>query len=399
MLAEGFSESPIDPQDERLLGLNVSCWRRDASRGGADATLYLEHRGFGVLVDRATSGIEMGDHTGVVGLLAERKRLHVEVRQGTHVLALLAASLRDQIEPCLPRSARSSMWDGVPYVFTFYVDEDCGIVGVDGEHVSKEAQASGSELPARLVGLSEATLKGILALSEPSKLGLEDTDAPDPLEPGRTETAGAESIADRIAKLAMTALPPDVDVNDAVYCGATWASLVVVGRSSEPGSTVHAYELLEVRTQIAWLAAHLVRRWCERSHSRQESINSSDLDEIRWQVIPLLREASRLSDAGMSTRHVEIYKGLRRTSGLDEGIEAAEDTLRWSFEAAERLERRHRRRYELAVEVLLGLLAALQLATLIYELPLVSLPRWAASAILVAFASTLALFVAQNRRY
>ena len=332
--------------------------------------------------------MRLGNHEVVVRLLIQRKQFHEKVREGVHPLASLIISLSDRVNSEISKGNRRSMGEGVPYVFTFYVDEDDDSVGASGK--------SRVELSPSLSNVDEETLQGILAISEPSVVGLGDTEI---WTLSEVETEGIQSLANRISSLDTSSrdIPPSADLNDAIYCNATWASLVVLGVDGEPGSTISTYELLEVRIQIAWVAAHLVRRWCERGHLQQDLINSIEVDKIRWQVIPLLREASRLSDAGMSTRHTEIFRELKRTSGLDQEIEAAEDTLRWSFEAAERSERRHRRRYELAVELLLGVIAALQLATLISDVPLVSLPRWVASMVLIAFASTLVVVVVRNR--
>lgn len=392
--ALGFAESPLAHPDERLLGLGIRRWTHRTDQQGVDATFYLERRGFGVLVDRLATDARLSEHDGVVRLLEQRKRLHEEVRQETHPLAELVASLCDRVESRLGKSARRSLWKGVPYVFTFYVDEDYNTRDVVERTPSSNPLVNLTRLPPCLSNRDTATLQGILALSEPSRIGIGDTEIR-PLtesEPGRTR-----ELVGRVSGLEVKDMPPDIDINDAVYCGATWASLVVVGLDGEPGSTIHTYELLEVRTQIAWLAAHLVRRWCEKGYAQQEAISSTEVDEIRWQVIPLLREARRLSDAGMSTRHAGVFRGLKQTSGLDQEIEAAEDTLQWSVEAAERAERRQGRRYKLAVELLLGVIAVLQLATLVSDVPLVSLPRWAAFVILVAFASALALVIVRNR--
>lgn len=384
----GFVKQALSLEDEGIIGLSISRWKLRASQEASDVSIYLEHRGFGVLVDRLTTDMRLGNHEDVVRLLIQRKQFHEQVRQGTHPLASLVISLSDRVKSETGKGNRRSMGEGVPYVFTFYVDEDDDSVGA-----SCRPQI---ELPPSLSGVDIETLQGILAISEPSIVGLGDTEI---WALSEVETEGIKSLASRVSSLDASSryIPPSVDLNNAIYCNATWSSLVIFGIDGEPGSTINTYELLEVKIQIAWVAAYLVRRWCERGHIQQDLINSAEVDEIRWQVIPLLREASRLSDAGMSTRHTEIFRELKRTSGLDQEIEAAEDTLRWSFEATERSERRHRRRYELAVELLLGVIAALQLATLISDVPLISLPRWAASLVLIAFASTLVLVVVRNR--
>jgi len=390
----GFLESSLTQQEKHLLGLDVSRWKRQVDNHRSDATIFLERRGFGVLVDRMDTGTRFGEHEAIVHLLEQRQHLHTEVRQGKHPLAILVTSLCDKVKSQLGTDLVRWAWEGVPYVFTFYIDEDGDTSEVGDKIPTSEPVMSITGLPPSLSNMDTGTLQGILALSEPSKIGLEDTMVAPPSE---AKLDRIEQLTNRVGCLEAEDMPPDIDINDAIYCGATWASLVVVGSDGEPGDTTDTYELLEVRTQIAWIAAHLVRRWCEKAHDLNETINSIEIDEIRWQIIPLLRETSWLSNASMSTRHSEIFRGLKRTSGLDQEIKAAEDTLQWSFEAAERSERRHRRRYELAVELLLGVITVLQLAELVSEIPLVSLPRWASYVILIVSASALALVVVRNR--
>lgn len=369
LACEGFVELPLEGMDKRLVGLEASKWA--SSDDEDDTILYLERRGFGVAVDREATESDFSDHEGVVGLLEQRWHLHEQVCDGKHPIAKMVESLRGRLEGEFGDTARWSAWEGVPYVFSFYVAED--------------------EDPNRLLESRHARL-GIVALSEPSRMRFGDTETRTQLdEVERSEATG------RIKSLDPSDLPTNVETSPEVYCGATWASLVVVGLSGEPGTTIRTYELLEVRTQIAWLAAHQVRRWCERNLARGEEVSSYELDDLRWQVLPLLREARQLSDAGMSTRHSEILAALKRTSGLEQEIEATEQVLQWAYEAAGRIESRRRHRYELAVEVLLGMLAVLQLATLIYEVPLVSLSTWAASLILVGAATGIAFVVSRNR--
>jgi hypothetical protein len=370
LINQGYIESPLEGLEKRLVGLEASRWYLKDQQGGA--TLYLERRGFGVLVDREATDATFDNHKDIAGILKQRWQLHEQVHQGQHPLAKKIEALRDQAKGEFGKALRWSAWEGVPYVFSLYVAED--------------------EVLEQLMGDPNALL-GMVALSEPSRVRFGDTETK-----SNGGVATQEDAEERIGSLDSSDLPNDVETSQEMYCGATWASLIVVGRSGDVGTTIKTYELLEVRTQIAWLAAHQVRRWSERNLARGEFVSSSQLDEVRWEVLPLLREAKQLSDASMSTRHSMILTALKNTSGLEQEIEAAEDALQWSYEAAERIEARQRHRYELVVEVLLGMLAVLQLATLIYEVPLVSLSTWAASLILVVSALGIALVVARNRQ-
>lgn len=402
----GFDQSQLTQADEQLLGLSVSLWMLKNDNNGADTSIYLQRRGFAILVNREATETCFSDHEAVVKLLKRRQRLHQEIRSGTHPLARLVMSVRQQVGSRVVKRARQPLYDGVPYVFTFFVDEEYD-TSDDIEHVpfpgSKPSihnqipvpQSIHLGVPGQLQNASIATLQGIVALSEPSRIGLADSDI-------GTSHAGEPvdiwEVTRKIGELDYNYIPPNLDRSSTVYGGATWASLVVIGVEGERGSSIHTYELLEVRTQIAWMAAHLVRRWCEQGQKQAPSLLSSQVDEIRWHIVPLFRRASHLSDARMSSRHLEILRGLTVTSALDQQIGAAEDAIQWTFEALERSEHRRRQRFELTVELLLGVFAVLQLATLVSDVPLVSLPKSVTVTLLVALASGLGYIIFRNRR-
>ncbi len=366
---EGFSELPLEETAKPLIGLKVSQWISNDNE--AKTVLYVESRGFGVAVDKETHNAEFSNHKDVVNLLEQRWQLHKQVCEGSHPLAQKIENLRNQLTRRFGDTIRWSTWSGILYVFSFYVAEDAD--------------------PSQLLKHRNALL-GIAALSEPSKVGYGDLEFKT-----QNDEIAHNKVIERIQKLDPADLPPDVETSTEIYCGATWASLIVVGLSDKPTTTIRTYELLEVRTQIAWFVAYQVRRWCETTLAQWTEIKSSALDELRWQVLPLLLEVKQLSHASMSTRYSEILQTLRHTSRLEQEIEATEQALKWAYEIAERVERQKRHRYERAVEALLGVLAVLQLSTLIHEVPLVALSTQTASLILAGTAIGIALLVARNR--
>ncbi len=365
---EGFSEWPLGDMDKRLVGLDVRRWK--SSDFGSDRTIYVERSGFGVLVDREATEASFGDHASIANLLEQRWQFHNQVLQGGHDISRRVENLRGRLNGDFGNTARWSIWRGVPYIFTFYVAEE--------------------ETPDEVLKDPDSRL-GIVALSEPSRLGFGGTEARD-----ECNSVSQESVESQIASLNPMDLPSDIETNQRIFCGATWASLVIVGRYGDPGSTADTYELLEVRTQITWAAAYQVRHWCEGLLTRDEAIGSGDLHKVRKQVLPFLRQTGQLSEASMSTRHTEILSALKETSGLEQEVEAAESALQLTYEGAEHNEVRRRHRYEVAVAVLLGILAVFQLATLIHEGPLVSLPTWIATIILISISCVAACLFARS---
>ncbi len=369
----GFVESPhFGESDRRLIGLSVSRWDK-----GEELSIYIEGRGFGVVVEREHTEDDLESHGAIARMLVKRQQIHNRIRNDLHPIANLVHDLRCEIQPAKGSRFRRvpptrwNVWDGIPYVLTFFVDEN-----VDPS------------------ALSERAIQSVQALSEPSGIGCGDND-PIP-------SAGVESVGGIVTQI--RALPSnrddlrDEDVNDAVYCIATWAGLVVLGRDGEPGSTNHTYELMEIRTQIAWSASYYVRRWCERNQAADRIVGSGTVEDLRWQVVPLLQEVVHLSDAGLSTRHRNILKALNRTSELEREVVSTEDALRRLSQLAARRERKRRRRYEGVVELLLGVIALLQIASLIHSGPLVSLSTPMASTVVLIGALVIGVGIVVSRR-
>ncbi len=344
LVDEGYVESPLDHADKRLIGLDISRW--DSINSDEGETIYLESRGFAALVDRNVTETQFGDHLGVARLLQQRRKLHERALRGADRLSMRIEALRNRVTSNSDDTASWTTWEGVPYVFTFYVAED--------------------EAPHQTVGDQDCQL-GILALSEPSRVGLGDTE-----RNKQSDSDSSVEIAARIADLNPLDLPRDIDVNHEVFCGATWAGLVVIGRYGDSGSTIATYELLEVRTQLVWFVAYQTRRWCEMRRANDSLAKTSELDGLRWRSLPLLREGTHLSDASMPSRYLAILAALKSTSDLERQVSAAEDAIEWTYQAAERIEaqQRHheavqRHRDAVLVEVLLGTVAVLQLLHLL----------------------------------
>ena len=367
----GYEISALSEMERGLIGLEANRWVQP--NDDSSFRLYLERRGFGVLVEHEVTKFEFTKLEDVCRLLIERNLLHNTIRGGSHACAETIASLRRFGEAESQDNIRWTWWSGFPYTFSCYLDER-----LNPKDIDKEAQL------------------GILAILEPSRFGLGDLDE---LPTPEIEQKSLEHLAlQRIRSMSEIDLPPDIDTHVGVYSSATWSSVVVAGQGGAPGATPYVYELLEVRTQIAWLAAHLVGQWCADSHVRKAAITSTELDYVRWEVIPLLRGALRFSDAGVSTRYTQIFEAIKESSGLEVEVASTEEALQWSYDAAEREERRKRRRYEIVVEALLGVLTVLQVAVLIHEVPLVSLSRWAASLVLFGVVAIVAAAVASHRR-
>ncbi len=365
--AEGFTESRLQDMDKRLIGLDVSRW--ESNDDGINITLYLERRGFGVLVYRESTEARFGDHSSIADLLEQRWQFHNEVIQGTSSISKKVDALRMRVRKEFGCTTRWDSWEKVLYVFTFYVAE---------------------EDPDQILDDRDSQL-GIIALSEPSRVGLGDTE-----EYLQDNFVVNWPILSRISGLDPIDMPHDIETNKGVFCGVTWASLIIACRSNHLDSTVNIYELLEVRTQIIWSLAHQIRRWCERQLAYNNIVELSELNEVRGQVIPLLYEARQISEASLSTRHANILETLKHASGLEHEIEAAENALQLTYEFAEAIKVRRAKRYETAVKVLLGVIAVFQLTALIHDGPLLSLSTLAATAILVGVGAATTFLVVRD---
>lgn len=325
-----------------------------------DWILYVDEDGFGVACLRFVRSAELGDAGAVAAHLLARRECHRDHRRGTAELCKEIERMRRQVLSRVQPTARQGLWEGVPYVFSFFLLE----------------RAPGP--------LTDDERRCLRALSEPSVV-----------DEARLDTGDVGLIADEIALLPITGADEalaDIDLSPRVTAHATWAGLAVMHEPGQATKTEEIYMSLEACVQLAWSAAFFARRWCERS-TQPGVVKVGEVEELRRSVLSAVRRARRISDAAIPTRFRAILTEMVATSGLDEEAEHAEGALAEVERSLAAAERRERRRYTRIIEGLLALVAVTQIIPLIHEGPIVNASTAAAVAVLAALIATLLLMV------
>jgi len=302
--ASGYTQTGRSPMEKRTLGPRVDKY----SHQSHDWDLSVDEGGFGVARLRYVRSAELGDAHAVAAHLLARRQCHKDHRRGTAELCNEIELTRREVLSRVQPTARQGLWEGVPYVFSFFLLE---------------------RAPGALTDDEERCLR---ALSEPSVV-----------DEARLDTGDVGLIADEITSLPISGADEvlaDIDLSPRVTAHATWAGLAVMHEPGQATKTEEIYVSLEVRVQLAWSAAFFARRWCERS-TQAGAVKVGEVEELRRSVLSAVRRAGRISDAAIPTRLRAILAKMAATSGLDEEVEHAEAALvkiARSLAAAERLE-------------------------------------------------------------
>jgi len=352
----GYSQAGLSAMEARTLGPGVDRF----SHQSRDWDLYVDEGGFGVARLKHEQPAELGDERAVAAHLLARRKCHRDHRRGTADLCKEIELIRREVLSRVQPTARQGLWEGVPYVFSFFLLE----------------RAPGA--------LTDDEKRCLRVLSEPSVV-----------DEARLDTGDVGLIADEIALLPIPGADEalaDIDLSPRVTAHATWAGLAVMHEPGQATKTEEIYVSLEARVQLAWSAAFFARRWCERSTQRGV-VKVGEVEELRRSVLSAVRRAGRISDAAIPTRFRGILAEMVATSGLDEEAEHAEGALAEVERSLAAAERRERRRYTRIIEGLLALVAVTQIIPLIHEGPLVRVSTTAAVAVLAALVAALLLMV------
>ena len=375
----GYSLAEPSAMEARTLGPRVERYLHQSH----DWDLYVDEGGFGVARLKHEQPAELGDARAVAAHLLARRKCHRDHRRGTADLCkeieLIRREVLSRVQPTAPRgfwnrikwiwrgapkpapqTARQGLWEGVPYVFSFFLLE----------------RAPGA--------LTDDEKRCLRVLSEPSVV-----------DEARLDTGDVGLIADEIALQPIPGADEalaDIDLSPRVTAHATWAGLAVMCEPGQATKTEEIYMSLEACVQLAWSAAFFARRWCERS-TQPGVVKVGEVEELRRSVLSAVRRTRRISDAAIPTRFRAILTEMVATSGLDEEAEHAEGALAEVERSLAAAERRERRRYTRIIEGLLALVAVTQIIPLIHEGPLVNASTAAAVAVLAALIATLLLMV------
>lgn len=313
--------------------------------------LVLADDGFGLNIRREAVEVEhLADHLAIAQVLVARSAHHREMNAGRHPDALMLRSMRRTVTP--PPN-RLHVWAAPPYTLSFF-------------HVAMTAEEK-----AATFGDPECR-KGLSALLEPSRVRqLELIGSPTEAEAccrqvGCLDDDGLEGYHDADIKAGVTAL-------------SSWAGLVVL---DEHASDLAYFEALELRLQSAWMRASFVRSWAEFELARPTAVPA--LMALAAQVGPLVRRSRRILDSEASSRDQHLFDELVKSSDLEREITAAEAAIS-DLEAAIEVQRsKARQRYNRTVELLLLVLAILQVVPLVAKTPLVTLTPVALTPLLLA---------------
>jgi len=356
----GYSLAEPSAMEARTLGPRVERY----SHQSRDWDLYVDEDGFGVARLRHDRPATFGDTHAVAAHLVARRKCHRDHRRGTADLCKEIELIRRQVlsrvqltapkgfwnrikwtwrgapKPA-PQTARQGLWEGVPYVFSFFLLE----------------RAPGA--------LTDDEKRCLRAVTEPSLI-----------DEALINQGRVELIADEIASLPILGLDEalaDIDESPGVTAHATWAGLAVMHGPGQATETEEIYVSLEACVQLAWSAAFFARRWCERQ-TQAGAFKVGEVEELRRSALSAARRPRRISDAAIPTRLRAILAKMAATSGLDEEVEHAEAALAKIARSLAATERLEQRLFQIFAWVMVGLLAATQIFPLLHEGPLTSLP-------------------------
>ncbi|MDQ3580940.1 MAG: hypothetical protein M3495_04680, partial [Pseudomonadota bacterium] len=314
----------------------------------------LSEQGFGLLLARWHYEVDLCDYTEVAEVLKDRSEHHQEVRRGSHRDSLLIREIKDNalagIGARERKRARPDIWPTPPYTLSFFY----------------APQAAAACLA------TDDAIRCTYALLEPSQVLLSDTEALETthdLHARAIESLNCERFRAQFF---------DIDLKAGVTTFASWAGLVVF---DEHQSDLLHYESLEIRLQFAWLRAHFIRQWAELV-LRTERTSAAALGSFAIEMAPIIRQARRLIDASVSTRDQQLFDQLVVTSDLKREADSASEAVDDVREFSENLRNAARRKYDLTVELLLFIVALLQGLPLLYDTPLLHLPKWTSLIIL-----------------
>lgn len=346
--AEGAMECAERKWVDRLVGEHVDLFTCVPGQ-----MILLSRQGFGLNLRRTQYEIDaFTDHARVAEMLLDRSAHHREMRHGRHEDAKRINRVKERIASDIDRKQRRDMrpdlWPQPPYTLSFFY----------------------VPAPAASLLTCDNARRGMLAVLEPSQVL-------------RSELAGEEdrfsacckAIGDLVVgKLSERYRDSDIKAGSATFC--SWAGIVVCDGS---GTDLPYFESLEIRLQLAWLRASLVRRWAEVL-MRETDQNPEHLTRFAGRIAPLVRRSRLLIDATASTRDQALFDELVTTSELMREMEGAEEALGEVRNQIELARGGSRRQYDKTVEALLFVVAVVQIVPLFYDVPFMKLAPWTAIA-------------------
>ena len=178
----------------------------------------------------------------------------------------------------------------------------------------------------------------------------------------------------------------------AVYM--SWAAVVVVGEVQK--QDMEEYISLEVQLQCDWYYTYCL----DKAMPRLEQKTKNNLVELQHQVYELKLLEDRLldfDDSSIPSRVIDIQKGLVKTSGLQENIEKLKSKTDFIIEKGKIEEDARKRRLAQSSEILLFVIAFIEIAPTVATYGDRVLPNMGMIANIVIISLGLVLLTWKNR--
>lgn len=198
----------------------------------------------------------------------------------------------------------------------------------------------------------------IHALLDPSLLYLEDSSK---------FSVASDSVFDPkklLSSLDIENVPFDYERHKNISTYMSWAAVVVIGQLLDTDK--EEYVSLEVQLQCDWFYVYCI----EKNMPVESKINKNDIIYSQRQSYELDLLENRLfdfDDSSMPARVLDIQKGLIETSGLANNIQHLQRKIRYLLERAQMETEIKQKRIGQSTEILLFVIAYIEVAPVIAE--------------------------------
>ena len=238
---------------------------------------------------------------------------------------------------------------------------------------------------------SDAHKKRLLALLEPSLVGVADT-------PFLYSPLEDEIVTRRIANIDVenrSELLVDYDVNNDVKSFVSWSNVIVLSKKADQlDATILVYQAMQIRLQAAWTMAHFIKPWS--SQLQHANLSSFKIDEMGWSLDRMYRSVDSLLHASIEGRYQRIYDVFVETSGLRKEIAQAKEGVSHVRDLALFRSQKREAKYRFVVEICPFFFGFCAFIPLVADLPLVKVDvRYIGAAALVLLLLVLLRFRAR----
>ncbi len=291
----------------------------------------------------------LDDKSSVAEVVIRRRKYHASVIKGQNSINRFHRTLTLRLIKHRPKRERPALIRDFPYVLSLFWVCDYGEINFQSPGVQRS----------------------LCALVEPSLVvASKEHDYVDDVDDVERVARKIDSISSESTSRYLV----DKDIHSNSKCYSSWAGVVVVCDNISKKRVLSNLIDLETRIQTAWLISHYTEKWC--NYLRENEQNVRGIENARWRILPLLKQAKSVHDTSITSRDSAILESLRETSNLDSKVQDADQAFR---EVREYIEYKSRARsivYETYVEAALFVLAVCQAVPIFFDIPLVSISQW-----------------------